>query len=71
MRVPSPNQDGRRLYDDRPENTRRCIAEVHNPLSWLYAQCVRRRGHGPGGAFCKQHAKLAARCRFFSDHTER
>jgi hypothetical protein len=36
----------------------RCAAEVpHNPGGWYTVQCGRKRGHGPEGAFCKQHAK--------------
>jgi len=32
----------------------RCAKQVAH--GWTYAQCARKRGHGPEGAFCKQHA---------------
>jgi hypothetical protein len=38
-----------------------CIAEVHDSPSFLFYQCSRKRGHGPNGEFCKQHAKKLAR----------
>jgi hypothetical protein len=37
------------------------VAEVGKSVPderWPY-QCSRRAGHGPGGLFCKQHAKMA------------
>jgi hypothetical protein len=36
----------------------RCIEEVW-PSSggWTPYQCCRKRGHGPDGLYCKQHAK--------------
>jgi len=40
----------------KPEDTRRCIVEVMDNVSWLSHQCQRRRGHGTNGLFCKQHA---------------
>lgn len=44
-----------------PEDPNRCIAEVK--IQWLFRertleQCLRKRGHGPGGLYCKQHAKM-------------
>jgi len=41
------------------EDTTRCIEEVwpQDRGTWLPHQCGRRRGHGPDGRFCKQHAK--------------
>lgn len=33
----------------------RCAAGVSD--GWTHAQCARKRGHGPEGAYCKQHAK--------------
>ncbi len=38
------------------EDTKRCIVEVVD--GWHYAQCSRKRGHGVGGKFCMQHAKM-------------
>lgn len=37
------------------EDPARCIEEV--PSGWLFKQCARKRGHGPNGTYCKQHAK--------------
>ena len=36
-------------------NYERCAADVHT--GWHFNQCSRKRGHGPDGAYCKQHAK--------------
>lgn len=36
----------------------RCAEEIKPKHSWLRQQCSRKRGHGPEGAFCKQHAKM-------------
>ena len=33
----------------------RCIQEVWT--GWHSHQCDRKRGHGPDGLYCKQHAK--------------
>lgn len=41
-----------------PEDTTRCIEEVR-PM-WVSYQCTRKRGHGPNGLYCKQHAKKQA-----------
>lgn len=40
-----------------PEDPTRCIKEVWDPNGWLSHQCRRKRGHGPNGEYCKQHAK--------------
>jgi len=48
------NTDGLR------ENRFLCIEEVADAISWQRRQCARRRGHGPGGDYCKQHAKKHA-----------
>ena len=34
-----------------------CIAEVHDWTGWHLLQCSRKRGYGPDGLYCKQHAK--------------
>jgi hypothetical protein len=43
----------------QPEDVTRCVESVYP--TWTRApipgQCARKRGHGPGGEYCKQHAK--------------
>ena len=34
----------------------RCVEEVFPPIGMAY-QCLRKRGQGRHGAYCKQHAK--------------
>jgi hypothetical protein len=41
----------------QPEDPTRCIEEVWPSGGWIPRQCTRRRGHGPDGLHCKQHAK--------------
>ena len=42
------------------EDPERCIKEVWPTNgSWTAYQCFRKRGHGPDGLYCKQHAKMA------------
>lgn len=59
---------GKRVYNlwagnpkGTPERCDLCIAEVR--ASWtawpIYSQCTRKRGYGPDGLYCKQHAKKA------------
>ncbi len=62
--MPKKNESGERRYGvwagnpmGHAEDTNRCIAEVPAYPSWTRAQCSRKRGHGPNGEFCKQHAK--------------
>jgi hypothetical protein len=42
-----------------PEGNRpdpeRCAKEVVS--EYYFHQCLRKRGHGPHGAYCKQHAR--------------
>ena len=38
-----------------PEDKTRCIEEVAS--GYLFYQCIRKRGHGLDGLYCKQHAK--------------
>ena len=45
----------------RPEDPKRCIVEVWPAREWFGRQCARRRGHGPDGLYCKQHAKQQAK----------
>jgi hypothetical protein len=41
-----------------PEDKSRCVESVHDEgRSPLSHQCGRKRGHGPEGLYCKQHAK--------------
>lgn len=40
------------------EDPLRCIKEIQPQDSWHFAQCRRKRGHGPKGLYCKQHAKM-------------
>jgi hypothetical protein len=40
-----------------PEDPTRCIEEVVDWSGWHYFQCSRKRGYGPNGEYCKQHAK--------------
>ena len=42
----------------RAEDPCRCIEEISPAAgSWIPRQCSRKRGHGPDGLYCKQHAK--------------
>lgn len=44
----------------RAEDKTRCVDEVWNgPRGMSASQCSRKRGFGPGGEYCKQHAKRA------------
>lgn len=37
-----------------------CVVEVGGRERWHdFRQCSRRRGHGPDGSLCRQHAKQA------------
>ncbi len=40
----------------RIEDETRCVEEVMSDFMHFY-QCSRKRGHGPDGLYCKQHAK--------------
>jgi len=41
-----------------PEDKTRCVAEVTDWSGWHQYQCQRKRGYGPNGEYCKQHAKI-------------
>lgn len=66
MHEPSKNKDGVRLYNQwrgnpkgTPEDPARCAAEVHHNIGFgRWFQCRNKRGHGPGGEYCKQHARM-------------
>ena len=55
-----------RMYDANsyskgvPEDKTKCVAEVQDFTGWHLWQCSRKRGHGPNGEYCKQHAKKIA-----------
>jgi hypothetical protein len=36
-----------------PADPLRCVTEVND--GYRFHQCTRKRGHGPDGAYCKQH----------------
>ena len=40
-----------------PEDKANCVAEVTDYSGWHSFQCQRKRGYGPNGEYCKQHAK--------------
>ena len=40
-----------------PEDPARCVAKVTDFSGWHVYQCSRKRGYGPNGEYCKQHAK--------------
>ena len=53
-----------RRYDcwtGNPKGTRedkaRCVATVSDSTGWHSIQCSRKRGFGPDGEYCRQHAK--------------
>lgn len=58
---------GRRRYGQwagnsrgTPEDVSRCVDSVRNmsiARGMVDKQCERKRGHGPNGEYCKQHAK--------------
>lgn len=59
------SKNGERLYGrwagkptGEKEDPELCLEEVWD--RFMAHQCLRRRGHGPDGAFCKQHAKKYA-----------
>lgn len=42
----------------------RCCEEVCSNERWpKFYQCAKKRGHGPDGAYCKQHDPAAAKAR--------
>lgn len=38
------------------EDPARCIESVTPARQWTSQQCAKKRGHGPDGKYCKQHA---------------
>ena len=60
----TPIINGQRRYgcwagnpNGKREDPKRCIEEIWPTGSWIPCQCSRKRGHGPDGLYCKQHAK--------------
>ena len=48
------------------EDNTRCVVEVREPGRWInYYQCGRKRGYGPNGLYCKQHAKMKEEGRLY------
>lgn len=43
------------------EDPVRCIEEVEDSTGWFFYQCQRKRGFGPKGAYCWQHARKRER----------
>ena len=41
----------------KAEDPCRCIEEIWPAWTRIPRQCSRKRGHGPDGLYCKQHAK--------------
>jgi len=57
-----------RIYDQWAGNPKgvkedlaRCVQNVGDFTGWHFNQCARKRGYGPDGLYCKQHAKKAVR----------
>lgn len=47
--------------DGHAEDATRCVCEVWPAVNaWVPCQCGRKRGHGPGGLYCKAHGRAAA-----------
>lgn len=52
------NRDRWYKYDGAFEDLTRCVKEIGEPPRYIHwHQCKRKRGHGPEGFYCKQHAK--------------
>lgn len=63
--VPTPNGKGVRVYGEWagnprgvPEDKRLCAEQVWTRGDWIAHQCGHKRGFGPNGELCRQHAKL-------------
>ena len=57
---PANGRYGQSALNERgdAEDPTRCVDEVWNgPRGMTSSQCRRRRGHGPDGEWCRQHAK--------------
>lgn len=66
MSYPDKSKDGFRYYgqwagdpEGQREDVNCCIATVWSQDRSCHSyQCQRKRGHGKGKLFCKQHAKM-------------
>lgn len=38
------------------EDPKRCVKRIYGRRGLFHWQCKRKRGHGPGGKFCKTHS---------------
>lgn len=59
--MPEPRRYGQWAGNERgmAEDPTRCAEEVADPPRYiLFHQCLRKRGHGKDGLYCKQHAKF-------------
>ena len=54
----SPETPGRAEYDPNRLDPRHCAAPVYAQAEVFPAQCLRYRGHGPDGKYCRRHAAL-------------
>lgn len=54
-------------YKARPDYSR-CAAEVC--VGFSFSQCTRKNGHGPHGAWCKQHDPVARKAKAEAQKTE-
>ena len=44
-----------------PEDKTRCVEPVTERGMYIQHQCSRKRGHGPDGELCRQHAAIYER----------
>jgi hypothetical protein len=68
VNVPKRRKTMPRVYDQWqgrpqgiPEDPTRCVYAVPDETGWHFYQCSRKRGYGPNGEYCKQHAKIMER----------
>lgn len=62
--TPDKEKDGFRRYgawagypNGYRENMDFCAEQIPERHGYRFFQCGRKRGHGPNGEYCKQHAK--------------
>lgn len=65
--MPAPHENPPKEYGQWAGNPRgqradeaKCIEAVWPKDGWIPYQCQRKRGHGPQGMYCRQHAKRYA-----------
>ncbi|KKN42822.1 hypothetical protein LCGC14_0709540 [marine sediment metagenome] len=72
--VPRSGKYGSELYPVNEDPERCVVAVLHSARAPIPVQCSRKRGHGDGDRFCKQHVKLwaeaEARKRAWRDSTK-